>query len=248
MSFTSCCLKTFTWGGTPVGTEIKLANNDCYITGDDKDAAILLVHDIFGWRYPNVRLLADHFAREVNATVYVPDFFGGWVVDWKAAEEDRWSEIDLDGVAKDQSREIRGPEIVACARAIKAELGFRRLGAVGYCYGGWAVCHIASKTQETQLVDAISMAHPSWLVKEDIDNIAVPVQVLAVEHDPSYTPELKNYTFQTALTWKVPFDYQHFPGIVHGALVRGDERHEGEREAMSRAKNAVVAWFRQLLH
>ncbi|KAI0466839.1 dienelactone hydrolase [Xylaria cf. heliscus] len=248
MPFSSCCIKTFTWGGTPSGTETKLSNNDCYVTGDNKDRAILLVHDLFGWKYPNIRLLADHFAREVHATVYVPDFFGGWVVDWKAVEDDRWSEIDLDGVVKNQSREIRGPEIAACARAIKADLGFKRLGAVGYCYGGWAVCHIASKAQETPLVDAISIGHPSWLIKEDIDNISVPFQVLAPEHDPSYTPELKSYTFQKALTLKMPFDYLHFPGIVHGALVRGDERHEGEREAMERAKNAVVTWFTQFLH
>ncbi|KAF2971522.1 hypothetical protein GQX73_g2059 [Xylaria multiplex] len=247
MSFSSCCLKTFTWGGTPIGVEGKLANNDCYTTGHNKEIAILLVHDIFGWKYPNVRLIADHLAREVNATIYVPDFFGGWVVDWAAVEEDRWSEIDLDGITENQSREIRGPEIVACARAIKAELGFRRLGALGYCYGGWAVCHLASKGQEIALVDAISMVHPSWLVKEDIDNITVPFQVLAPEHDPSYTPELKGYTFQTALGLNVPFNYQHFPGTVHGALVRGNEEVKGEREAMARAKNAIVTWFKQYL-
>ncbi|KAI0413975.1 dienelactone hydrolase [Xylaria grammica] len=227
--FNPCCLKTFTWGGTPPGTETKLAGNDCYVTGRNNETAILIVHDLFGWKYPNVRLLADHFAREINATVYVPDFFGGWVVDWEA------------------SREIRGPEMVACARAIKTELGFKRLGAVGYCYGGWAVCHLASKEQERPLVDAISMAHPSWLVKDDIDNITVPVQVLAPEHDQSYTSELKSYTVEAVVKLNVPFDYQHFPGVGHGALVRGDERNKGEREAMARAKNAVVAWFRQHL-
>ncbi|KAI1426088.1 dienelactone hydrolase [Xylaria sp. FL1777] len=247
MSFSACCLKTFTWGGTPTGTEIKLANNDCYITGQDKETAIILIHDIFGWKYPNVRLLADHFAREVNATVYVPDFFGGWIVDWQAAEEDRWNEIDVAGIVKTQSREIRGPEIVACARTIKAELGFKRLGAVGYCYGGWGVCHLASREQEILFVDAISIAHPSWLVKKDIENIAVPVQVLAPELDLSYTPELKSYTFQTLLKLNVPFNYQHFPGINHGALVRGDDRNKGERQAMAMAKNAVVAWFKQYL-
>ncbi|RWA13680.1 hypothetical protein EKO27_g1432 [Xylaria grammica] len=247
MSFNPCCLKTFTWGGTPTGIETKLASNDCYVTGRNCETAILIVHDLFGWKYPNVRLLADHFAREINVTVYVPDFFGGWVVDWKAVEEDRWGEIDLDGVTKNQSRAIRGPEMVACARAIKTELGFKRLGAVGYCYGGWAVCHLASKKQGRPLVDAISMAHPSWLVKEDIDNLTVPVQVLAPEHDQSYTSELKSYTVEAVVKLNVPFDYQHFPGISHGALVRGDERNKGEREAMERAKNAVVAWFRQHL-
>ncbi|KAI3325371.1 dienelactone hydrolase [Xylariaceae sp. AK1471] len=230
MSFNPCCLKTFTLGGAPTSTKTKLANNDCYVTSDNKNTAILLVHGIFGWKYPNVRLLADHFAREINATVYVPDFFGGWVVDWEA------------------SREICGPEVVACARTIKNELGFQRLGAVGYCYGGWAVCHLASKEQGIPLVDTISMAHPSWLVAEDIDNITVPIQVLAPEYDQSYTPELKSYTFQTALKLNVPFDYQHLPGISHGALERGDERNEDEWEAMERAKDAVVAWFKQYLH
>ncbi|KAI1354452.1 dienelactone hydrolase [Xylaria sp. FL0043] len=239
MSFHSCCLKTFTWGGTPKGVETKLSNHHCYVTGQNTETAILLVHDLFGWKYPSVHLIADHFAREVNATVYVPDFFGGWVVDWQAVKDERWNEVDLDGVVRDQSREIRGPEMVACARAIKAELGFKRLGAIGYCYGGWAVCHLASKAQEFQLVDAISMAHPSWLVKEYIDNIAVPFQVLAPENDQSSTPEMKSYTFQTALKLNVPFSYQHF--------VRGDERNKGEREAMVIARNAVVAWFKQYL-
>jgi hypothetical protein len=30
--------------------------------------------------FPSVRLLADHYAQEADATVYVPDFFGGEVV------------------------------------------------------------------------------------------------------------------------------------------------------------------------
>ena len=35
--------------------------------------AILMVHDIFGWTFPNARLLADHYAKEADATVYLPD-------------------------------------------------------------------------------------------------------------------------------------------------------------------------------
>lgn len=73
----SCCLTGFQWSGTPTGHVGKLAGNQTYITGTNKHAAILLIHDAFGWEFPNVRLLADHFAREADATVYVPDFFGG---------------------------------------------------------------------------------------------------------------------------------------------------------------------------
>ena len=56
-----------------MGKDTKLANNDAYVTGSNKDVAIVLIHDLFGWTFTNARLLADHFAKEVNATVYVPD-------------------------------------------------------------------------------------------------------------------------------------------------------------------------------
>ncbi|KAI8624362.1 dienelactone hydrolase [Xylariaceae sp. FL1651] len=249
MSFSSCCVKTFTWGGTPAGKETKLANLDCYVAGDNKDAAVLFIHDLFGWKYPNVRLLADHYAREADVTVYVPDFFGGWTVEWAAAEEGRFADIDLPTFLKNNSREVRGPEIVACARALRSEqYNFKRLGAIGYCYGGWAVCHLGSKAQDPPLVDAICMGHPSLLVKEDIDNLAVPIQILAPEIDKAYTAELKSHTFETLLKLNLPFDYQHYPGAEHGGLVRGSENVPKERETMAQAKNAAVAWFKQYLH
>ncbi|KAI0447516.1 putative hydrolase [Xylaria telfairii] len=248
MSFSSCCLKTFTWGGTPVGKEVKLANNDSYVTGDNKDAAVLFIHDLFGWKYNNIRLLADHYAREANVTVYVPDFFGGWVVDWELVEQEQFDKIDLATMAKANSREVRGPEMEACAKALKGEHGFKRLGAIGFCYGGWAVCHLGHKKHEPKLVDAVSMGHPSWLVKEDVENLAVPVQILAPEFDHAFPPDLKAYTFETLLKLNLPFDYVHYPGIVHGALVRGSETIAKEREAMASAKNSAVLWFKQHLH
>ena len=57
----------------PQGKETKLANLNAYVSGTNKEVAILLVHDIFGWTFTNLRLLADHYAQEVGATVYLPD-------------------------------------------------------------------------------------------------------------------------------------------------------------------------------
>lgn len=68
-----CCLSGFTWDGTPVGKETKLADKNTYVTGSNKDVAIMIVHDLFGWTLPNLRLLADHYAKEADATVYMPD-------------------------------------------------------------------------------------------------------------------------------------------------------------------------------
>lgn len=68
-----CCRKGFEWSGIPTGREGTLAQNQAYITGTNKNAAVMVIHDIYGWTFPNIRLLADHFAEECNATVYVPD-------------------------------------------------------------------------------------------------------------------------------------------------------------------------------
>ena len=82
---------------------------------------------------------------------------------------------------------------------------------------------------------------------KDIDEIGVPVQMLAPEYDEAYPSEMKRHTFDTAMKKGLYFDYAHFPGTEHGGLVRGDEKKKGEREAMARAKNLAVSWMKQFL-
>lgn len=69
----SGCLSGFEWDGIPIGKHAMLANNDTYVTGTDKNVAVLIIHDIYGWTFPNTRLVADHFAKEIDATVFIPD-------------------------------------------------------------------------------------------------------------------------------------------------------------------------------
>lgn len=69
----SCCTTGFRWEGTPKGHETKLGDNQAYVTGSNKDAAVLIIHDIFVWTLNNARLLADHYAEEADVTVYLPD-------------------------------------------------------------------------------------------------------------------------------------------------------------------------------
>lgn len=248
MSLSDCCLKAFQWNGTPSGHETTLASVRCYKTSSSNTnpkTAILLVHDLLGWEFLNCRLLADHYAAETNSTVYVPDFFGGLSVDRADALAGRFDKIDLGGFIAKNSREIREPEIFACAKALRDE--GRKVAAVGYCYGGWAVFRLGAKEHSPPLVDCISAGHPSLLTKKDIDDVAVPVQILAPEIDNAFTAEYKSYAFEEIMKKGIPFDYQHFPGVEHACLVRGAEDVKGEREAMARGKNAAVAWFRQFL-
>ncbi|RDW83612.1 dienelactone hydrolase family protein [Aspergillus mulundensis] len=250
MSFSKCCITGFTWTGTPTGRESTLASNNTYIAGSNPDVAILFIADLFGWTFPNVRLLADHFAREIDATVFVPDYFGGEILDFDLIAAEKFDQLDLPGFISRNGREQREAEIFETARALKRDHGFKKVGAVGYCYGGWASFRLGAREHAENgeaLVDVISVGHPSLLTKKDIDEIGVPVQILAPEIDSAYSGEMKSYTFETLQRLKVVFDYQHFPGVVHACFIRGDENKEGEREAMVRGKNAAVDWFRRYL-
>ena len=68
-----CCLKVFHWDADPKGSDTTLSGRDCYVTGTNPNVAIMIIHDLFGWTFGNTRLLADHYADEVGATVYIPD-------------------------------------------------------------------------------------------------------------------------------------------------------------------------------
>ena len=245
MSSSNCCLKSFAWEGTPTGTTSKLGTNDTYVTGTNPDRAILLVHDALGWSFPNARLLADHYAAEADATVYVPDFFAGEVLPFEPILKGRFHEVDFAGFIARNSREVREPELFNCARQLRQQ--YKKVGAVGFCYGGWACFRLGAQEHVPPLVDCISVGHPSLLTKKDIDEVAVPVQMLAPEHDEAYLLEMKMYTFEKVMAKGVPFDYVHFPGVEHAGLVRGDENKAGERVAMARAKDAAVGWFKQFL-
>ncbi len=106
---------------------------------------------------------------------------------------------------------------------------------------------LASGAHNPALVDCIAFAHPSLLEKSEIDEISVPVQILAPEHDDQFTPEMKAYTLSTLPKKNVPFDYQYFPGLQHAFAIRGDQSNKPEQEGMQRAKDAVVLWLRQWL-
>lgn len=244
--FSSCCLKSFKWDGEPTGHESTLANLPTYITGDNPHAAVLYIHDALGWKFSNARLLADHLAREANVTVYIPDFFGGEELDKETVLAGHFHKIDLVAFRSRNDRHIREPEIFACAKALREEKGFKKIGAVGYCYGGWAVLRLAAGPP---LVDAIVCAHPSWVTKEDFENVTVPVQFLSPEVDGQFPDELKLYAFQKVVlgTKSVPLEWVHFPGVAHGCLTKGDESIEGEREAMAKGKDAAVRWFKEWL-
>lgn len=158
-------------------------------------------------------------------------------------QPDGLSQIVLPSFLKRNTKESREPEMQKCCKALRER--YKRLGVVGFCFGGWAAFRLGGKTNN--LVDCISVAHPSLLTKEEIQNVAVPVQILAPEIDPMYTPELKAFTIEVLPKLGIPFSYEYFPGLEHAFATRGNRSDPMEVAGMERAKKAAVYWLRQWL-
>ncbi|KAF4972205.1 hypothetical protein FSARC_1187 [Fusarium sarcochroum] len=238
------CKTGFQWNGTPVGKESTLNGATAYVTGDSKDTAILVLTDFFGHTLLNTRLLADHYAKETKATVYVPDIFGGEFVHPDAlSNPERAKDFNLGAFLGRNTKEIRWPEIKAAAETLKSQ--YTKVAAIGFCYGGWACFKLAA---DPSLIDAASTAHPSGLEKHEIEGVKVPVQVLAPENDHEYTNEMKSYTFETLSKAGVQWEYVHFPGLRHGFASRGDPNDTNQKNGLERAKRNAVHFFNEYLH
>ncbi|KAI9662975.1 MAG: hypothetical protein M1821_008022 [Bathelium mastoideum] len=239
-----CCKTGFKWDGKPVGTETTVGKNKTYVTGTNKEAAVLLISDIFGWTLTNLRLLADHYAKEANVTAYLPDFFDGEVIDPAVLEDPaRRDQVDLGAFIGRNSKQIREPEIFAVAKALKSQ--HKKVAAIGFCWGAWACFRLAAKGNN--ILDAVSVAHPSLLEKSEIENLGVPTQILSPETDPQYTPELKQFSLDTLPKLGIDFEYIYFPGLVHGFAVKGDRNDPKQKDALEKAKNSAVNFFKQYL-
>lgn len=85
------------------------------------------MQDVFGI-YPNSQLLADSFAAQGYLTV-LPDYFRG-------APLVHGKNNDIQAFLKVNQPEHIEPVIEAALNYTKKELGAKKIGAVGYCFGG----------------------------------------------------------------------------------------------------------------
>lgn len=99
------------------------------------EKAIVFLTDVFGI-FNNSQLLADEFAANGYLTV-IPDLFGGDAIKIGDMEAGK---VDLPSwIAKHQTEHV-DPIVEASIKYVKEELGIKKVGAVGYCFGGKVSC------------------------------------------------------------------------------------------------------------
>lgn len=192
--------------------------------------------------------LTEALLLTTNLPTLTPSFGGLIIPPSILTDPSGWAKLDLTTFHQQNSKPIRSPEITSFAQFLRTQ--HRRVGAIGFCYGGWAVFHLGAKPANPNsrpLVDCVSAVHPTWLTKEEMSSVGAPVQIVAPEKDHEFTEELKTYAVTEIAKLGVPFDYQYFPRMEHGFATRGDREDKEERRAVGRARRAAVAWLREWL-
>lgn len=81
-----------------------------------------------------------------------------------------------------------------------------------------------------------------------MENVAVPVQIMAAEHDAMFPLVRREAANKIIPLQGVSYDFQYFPGSKHGFATRGDVNDKLGKQAMLRAASAAVSWIRLWLY
>lgn len=226
------------------GTEVYVAS-----PATETGKAIIYFSDVWGWDSGRTRAICD-FLAEQGYKVYAPKvlqapFEGGTDGDGlppsfdmaaRGAEFKDWiTTVPWEGSVKDKAAEV-----MAC---IKAE-GAQSIGAVGTCWGGWAVCQ-TSKMDAA--IKAAVVPHPSIGVEGLYGGDAValckatqcPILLMPAGNDAA------DYDKGGNLFEALPegTSTKRYSDMKHGWLPRGDTSNPDTLRDVQDAMKEMAAFF-----
>ena len=147
-----------------------------YVTGDAPRGSpgLLVAHDIFGPDSGRTKQLCDVLARRLGVLVVLPDFFrgdpffpeayGNSMYSWRSVGESLFDLLIrcralelLFSSNKRASWEVVGRDFEDICIPLLQERGCRKIGVLGFCWGGWFGCHAASNAD----ICCVAAFHPS---------------------------------------------------------------------------------------
>ncbi len=209
-------------------------------------AVIVILTDLFGYKLPNVQLLADEYARAGFKTL-VPDILNddGMAFDALNSVTSTPQLFEIVGPwLKNHGDETVTPSIDAVLKSLKAE--GKKVGLVGFCFGGkYAVQYGA-----TDLCSAVVACHPSFIdVPSMIPGVRVPISFAVAKDDEIYDAATSKKAAQILEENGIPYENRIYAGkgIGHGFAVRGDTKNPVQKAALEEATAQTIAWFQRFL-
>jgi len=123
---------------------------------------------------------------------------------------------------------------------MRAQLGVKRIGAVGYCFGGKYVARFLAQGKG---VDAGFVAHPSNMEGKEVQAIVKPFSIGAAETDTAFPPERRHETEVTLQKLGIPYQITLYGSVNHGYAVRGNMSDKRAKYAKEEAYLQAVRFF-----
>ncbi|KAJ3415405.1 hypothetical protein HDV05_004999 [Chytridiales sp. JEL 0842] len=261
-----CCRSGFLWEGTPTGALETIGNVEAYVARpssavEKEGKYVVIFTDVFGHVLPNVRLIADSFAK-AGYTCVVPDIVQGdpinptdvdGLMDQPQTYYARFSQIlRLGWVAPTMATWLWNhtdattlPVCDAVLKDLRQAHGATHIGAVGYCFGGR---YSILKAGLDSVVDAFVAAHPSMVtMPTDVENLTKPGLFVLAETDAVFTAAMAERAKGIVKERGMEVEFEVYKGTVHGFAVRGQEQDPVVRKARNEALGRMIEFFGRTL-
>ncbi|KAF2977912.1 hypothetical protein EK904_008431, partial [Melospiza melodia maxima] len=211
----------FDYGGR--GQEVQVGHIKAYICkpSASTDKAVIVIHDIFG--------------------AICPDFFVGQEA-WKPSND--WATFN-DWVKTREASKI-DKEVDVVLKYLKDQCGAKRIGVIGFCWGGAAVQHLMLKNPHlktgvslygviSRFEDKQSLLHPTFFIFGEKDNIVPLDQVTLLEQ------KLKQ-------NCKVDYEVKIYPGQTHGFVHRKREDiNPQDKPYIEEGRKDMINWLNKYI-
>jgi dienelactone hydrolase len=214
----------------------------------------------------NPQLIADQFAAN-GYWVVMPDLFQGDAIELNqlgTGNFDIMTWLTKGGPEGKGHLPDTVDPIVEKTLAYMKEQGAKKIGAVGYCFGGKYVARFLAKGKG---VDVGFTAHPSFVDEAELRGMTGPLSIAAagklrkpektwknavtnnIAETDTIFPEDKRHESERILKdmGSIPYQMVLYSGVEHGFAVRGDLNKPEIKFAKEAAFIQAVQWFDEFL-
>lgn len=238
-----------------------------------KTKTVVFLVDIFGWKFNNVRLLADNYAK-AGFTVYIPDVHEGdsLPIDFLDTVEPRLPQREARTMTEKATATAKtgatlGPWLLKHREAVARPLiegfidkvryipGTNKVGVIGFCWGGRYAILAGKKPfsgMEGKGVDAVYACHPSLVaIPADFEELTVPTAFALGDADSllgnKEVDQIKSLMEEKKSKEGLQSEVTIYQDQVHGFALRGDWESEKDKKAMDDSEKQGIEWFKKYL-
>ncbi|KAE9379356.1 alpha/beta-hydrolase [Stipitochalara longipes BDJ] len=273
------CVNGAVHTGKPTGDQITYQGLPTYVSRPDEGTPergiIIFIPDIFGWEFPNSRLLADKYAKKGGYTVYIPDFMRGYGAAPKAAEATRLAAayeapssllytifvkpfyilrtIFLFAGPAFHTRPSKSkPIVLNFMRSLRADSSTAnsKIGVVGFCWGGQYAVLLAQDDSDLGSTESRPLVDAAFTAHPA--RFKIPDDIEKVKAPLSMALAERDLWVKPAEAQTLkrmekvePYEVVIFEGTKHGFALRNNEEDEVLMAAAEKAEDQALFWFKR---